>query len=253
MSSEIVLSLITVAAFDHTRLKKTIISAQGLNAGIEHLFVVPESDVTSIEMIEEHRKCAQFPVRYVHDKKEGIYAAMNIGAVNASGKFVHFLNAGDAVMSAEALMSNVLTLGAKLPAWAITGVLLPWNPSYNAYRGMDKKFRRQRSDGYVSHQSVFVRNDVFASLGGLDRNFPIAADTKMIYQLTAMETPLILEGVAFDVEEGFNVTSHNRESRLEVFRIINSVGNIVDITISNVNFLRRELRFARNKISRKLR
>ena len=117
---------------------------------------------------------------------------------------------------------------------------------------MEKKFRRQFRDGYISHQSVFVRSDIFKSLGGFDRKFVIAADTKMIYQLTAMTPPHILDGVVFDVEEGFNVTSHNRESRIEVFKIINSVGNALEKIISNYYFLRREFRFALNKISRML-
>jgi len=249
LSDELVLTLTTVAAFDHIRLKKTINSVSGLQVGVEHLFVIPEADTTSIDMIKEHRAEADFPVRYIHDRKQGIYAAMNIGAENAKGTFIHFLNAGDVVINPKVLMSNVAILREQLPTWAITGVLLPWNSSYTAHEGMDKKFRRQLPDGYISHQSIFVRRDVFASLGGLDRNFPIAADTKMIYQLTEGRPPLILEGIVFEVEEGFNVTPHNRESRIEVFKIINSVGSIFDILISNYNFLRREIRFAKNKFS----
>ncbi len=253
MKNEIVLTLITVAAFDHIRLTKTINSTSSLEAGIEQLFVIPEADTTSIQMIEDHQKRVEFPVRYVHDRKQGIYSAMNIGAENARGRFIHFLNAGDTVLNPTVLMSNVQSLSEKSPTWAITGVFLPWDPSYKAYKGMEKKFRTQRSDGYISHQSIFMRNDKFTSLGGLDVRFPIAADTKLIYQLTAEESPLILDGIAFDVEEGFNVTSHNRESRLEVFKIINSVGSLSDILLSNINFLLREIRFLAKKVSKKLR
>ncbi len=246
------MTITTVAAFDHIRLQKTIDSTNGLGMGVEHLFVIPEADTSSIKIIEEYRAKASFPVRYVHDRKQGIYAAMNIGVESAAGKFVHFLNAGDTVLNPKVLMSNILALEDKNPIWAITGVNLPWNSNYVAYTDMDKKFRRQFPDGYISHQSIFVRKDIFISIGGLDRNFPIAADTKMIYLLTVKTPPLILKGIAFDVEAGFNVTSHNRESRIEVFKIINSVGNLPDILISNFNFLRREISFAKNKVTKKL-
>jgi hypothetical protein len=122
---------------------------------------------------------------------------------------------------------------------------------------MDRAFRKQKKKGYVSHQSVFVRLDVYEKLNGLDVKFPIAADTKQIFKLSDMSRPEILEGIAIKVEEGFNVTSHNRESRLEVFRIINSGGSFVNRLISNFYFLRREsffivrylLRFFRSSIS----
>ena len=252
MRENMTLTIVTVAAFDQTRLQKTMESTKGLGPGVEHLFVIPEADSIARKIIEEYKVISDFAVRYVHDKKQGIYAAMNIGAENSEGNFIHFLNAGDLVQNPTALMSNIVDLEERNPNWAITGVSLPWNSSYVAYEGMESRFRRQHRDGYVSHQSVFVRNDIFKSLGGFDTKFPIAADTKMIYQLSSYSKPLILDGIVFDVEEGFNVTSHNRESRLEVFKIINSVGNFFEIVISDFNFLRREIRFLLNKLQRKL-
>lgn len=182
-------------------------------------------------------------MRITHDKKEGIYAAMNIGASEAHGAYCLFLNAGDEVFSSSTLQRNIEALKIHNPIWAITGVSLPWDESYSAFHDMDRAFRKQKKNGYVSHQSVFVQLDVYKKLNGLDVTFPIAADTKQIFKLSYMCRPEILEGIAIKVEEGFNVTSHNRESRLEVFRIINSGSSMMHRLIPNFYFLRREMFF----------
>ena len=212
-------------------------------ADLEHLFVIPSNDLESLEVIELYSRTANFDVRVVHDNKEGIYAAMNLGALSAQGIYCLFLNAGDEVFSGPTVRKNVDTLKVLNPIWGVTGVSLPWNANYYAYQSMDRDFRKQKSNGYVSHQSVFVRLDIFKKLNGLDVKFPIAADTKQIFQLSALCSPQILEGIAFKVEEGFTVTPTNRESRLEVLRLINQEGGIVIKIVSNFYFFKREASF----------
>jgi glycosyltransferase involved in cell wall biosynthesis len=212
-------------------------------ADLEHLFVIPSNDLESLEAIDLYSKAANFDVRVVHDNKEGIYAAMNLGALSAQGIYCLFLNAGDEVFSSLTLKKNIEALKVPNPIWGVTGVSLPWNANYHAYQSMDRDFRKQKSSGYISHQSVFVRLDVFRRLNGLDVKFPIAADTRQIFQLSSLCPPQILEGIAFKVEEGFTVTPTNRESRLEVLRLINMEGGIKIKLISNFYFLKREAGF----------
>jgi len=237
------LTLVTVSAFDLSRLSRTIVSCKGMVADLEHLFVIPSNDLESLEAIDLYSKAANFDVRVVHDNKEGIYAAMNLGALSAQGIYCLFLNAGDEVFSSLTLKKNIEALKVPNPIWGVTGVSLPWNANYHAYQSMDRDFRKQKSSGYISHQSVFVRLDVFRRLNGLDVKFPIAADTRQIFQLSSLCPPQILEGIAFKVEEGFTVTPTNRESRLEVLRLINMEGGIKIKLISNFYFLKREAGF----------
>ncbi|ASY16711.1 glycosyltransferase [Candidatus Planktophila versatilis] len=250
MSASPTLTLVTVSAFDLSRLSRTIESCKGMVADLEHLFVIPSNDLESLEAIDLYSKTANFDVRVVHDNKEGIYAAMNLGALSAQGIYCLFLNAGDEVFSGPTVRKNVETLKVLNPIWGVTGVSLPWNANYYAYQSMDKDFRKQKSNGYVSHQSVFVRLDIFKKLNGLDVKFPIAADTKQIFQLSALCSPQILEGIAIKVEQGFNVTSNNRESRIEVLRLINSIGGVVTRLVSNFYFFKRELNFISRYILR---
>jgi glycosyltransferase involved in cell wall biosynthesis len=248
-----VLTLITVSAFDVLRLERTIQSCATLNADLEHLFVIPPKDYESAKLIEAYARKVPFEVRITHDKKEGIYAAMNIGAFDAHGTYCLFLNAGDEIFSSSTINENVQTLKLNNPVWAITGVSLPWNASYFAFQDMDRDFREQKRSGYVSHQSVFVRLDVYKKINGLDVKFRIAADTKQIFELSYICRPEILKGIAIKVEEGFNVTSHNRESRIEVFRIINSTSRFKNRFIPNLNFVKRELFFILRYLLRFLR
>ena len=250
MSGSPTLTLVTVSAFDLSRLSRTIESCKGMAADLEHLFVIPSNDLESLEAIELYSKAVSFNVRVVHDNKEGIYAAMNLGALSAQGIYCLFLNAGDEVFSGSTVRKNVESLKALNPIWGVTGVSLPWNPSYYAYQSMDRDFRKQKSNGYVSHQSVFVRLDIFKRLNGFDIKFRIAADTRQIFQLSSLCPPQILEGIAFKVEEGFTVTPTNRESRLEVLRLINKEGGFIIKFISNLYFLKREVGFITRYILR---
>ncbi len=54
MKKGLVLSIITVSAFDVTRLTRTIQSCENLNADLEHLFVVPPKDYESLNAIEKY-------------------------------------------------------------------------------------------------------------------------------------------------------------------------------------------------------
>lgn len=242
------LSIVTVTAFDYLRLQRTISTTQFEIANIEHVFIAPTNDLKTIEIIKEYSISSKFAVKIYFDNNEGIYQAMNLGAVKSNGEYLFFLNSGDEILDVAVFQSNLILLSNHSPSWAILGVKLPWCDSYLAHSNMHKNFRRQSKHGYVSHQSVIVRKSVFANLGMLDTKFPIAADTKLIFQVAQLATPLLLPGISVKVEAGFNVTSHNRESRLEVFKIINSVGKPIDIFISNINFLLREIKFLMRKI-----
>lgn len=223
---------------------------KNLGKQVEHLFVIPKNDLESLEIIQEYRLSSDVEVSFYHDNKEGIYPAMNIGALHAKGKYLLYLNSGDEILDVGVFQTNLTDLALHRPSWAILGTSLPWDDKYFAYQGMEKLFRRQSKTGYVSHQSVIVDRKIFIQNGLFDTGFPIAADTKCIFQLTHLAPPLILKDIAVKVEKGFNVTSHNRESRLEVFKLINTSGDILNRLISNANFIAREISFGIRKIKK---
>lgn len=247
------LSLITVTAFDHVRLLQTLKNMKNLGKDYEHLFVIPSNDQDSLNIINKYQGETDALVSINFDNKSGIYPAMNLGAVNAKGRYILFINSGDEISNINVIRENTNRVGEIDPVWAILGVSLPWNEQYFAYEGMERDFRLQKRNGYVSHQSVIVRSTIFKEIGLFDTRFPIAADTKCIFQLGLIAKPLILDDIAVKVEKGFNVTSHNRESRIEVFRLINSIGSGFDRITSNYYFILRELKFASRKLIRYLR
>jgi hypothetical protein len=247
-----ILTIITVTAFDLARLKRTLKSISGSTAQIEHVFVLPENDQESLNLVRDYASINQFSVKWIHDHKEGIYPAMNLGAESALGHYLLYLNSGDEILNQVQFALNLNSLAEARPVWAILGVDLPWNSEYHAYSGMERSFRWQQKNGYVSHQSVIVRRDAFLSLGRFSAVFPIAADTLCIFKFADMSSPFLLDGISVKVEEGNNVTSHNRESRLEVLKIINLTGTVLDRTVSNYNFLKRELTFVLRKLQRLL-
>lgn len=241
------LSLITVSAFESHRLIRTLKSVQGLEANIEHIFVIPFNDESSRKTILDYSKKTSFNVAIRNDEKHGIYPAMNIGINFSNGRYCLFLNAGDEIFSQKQFKENILAIEQSLPTWAIFGCSLPWNNSYVTYPNMEKAFLRQVSGAYVSHQSVAVSTSKLVSKRGFDTSFRIAADTLMTMELANESAPLLLEGIAIKVEQGNTVTASNRLSRFETLRAIVKLENNYDKLIALINTAQKEFKFMVNK------
>lgn len=89
------LSIITVNFNDKSNLKKTIdsVKRQTLKIKTDYEFIVIDGKSTdgSLELI----KSENIITKYISEKDEGIYDAMNKGIKIAKGDFINFLNAGD--------------------------------------------------------------------------------------------------------------------------------------------------------------
>ena len=241
------LSLITVSAFESSRLIRTLTSTQGVKANIEHVFVIPYEDDSSRNIISAYSSKAAYRVAILNDEGKGIYPAMNIGINSSSGSYCLFLNAGDEIFDQEQLKENILTISRARPSWAILGCSLPWNNTYATYLNMQKDFLRQSKDAYISHQSVVVDTSIIKERNGFDTSFRIAADTLMTMELANEWEPLLLEGIAIKVEKGNTVTASNRLSRFETLRAITKLENNRDKLIALANTSIKEFTFVVRK------
>ena len=247
-----ILTVITVAAYETSRLEKTCLSLVDANCRIEHLFVFPEMDDKTNIYLQNYGKLTSFGVTLVRDQGKGIYSAMNIGLKAASGRFVLFLNAGDQIADISQFTENVEDVASSAAVWGILGCSLPWNEKYITYLGMEQDFLRQKIGGYVSHQSVVVDRSFLISLGGFNTAFKIAADSSLTMQLANITPPKLFPGIAIKVESGRTVTASNRRSRFETLIAIMIQRNTVDKLIALLNFSRKEWGFLSNKFRRDL-
>jgi len=184
------LSIITVVKDDPEGLQRTLtsIDAQGeLDAEV----VIVDGSSNALEDVT----LSSLPWRIVRQSPRGIYSAMNAGLESVSGEYVYFLNAGDTLSDSDTLR-RILDGLRESPesVWAFGTVQFydesanplpepPW--SYESERG--RLFAR---GVFPAHQGVVARTDALRHLGGFDESYIVAADYKLILQLSTLASPI---------------------------------------------------------------
>ena len=184
------LSIITVVKDEPEGLQRTLasIDAQGeLDAEV----VIIDGSESAVDNVT----LSSLPWRIVRQSPRGIYPAMNAGLESARGEYVYFLNAGDTFSGSDTL-PRVLDGLRESPdsVWAFGTVEFydasghplhepTW--SYESERG--KLFAR---GVFPAHQGVVARTDALRHLGGFDESYIVAADYKLMLQLSTLATPL---------------------------------------------------------------
>ena len=216
------LSVVIPVRDDETGLRRTVasIAAQDLD-GVEVLVVDSSRDHETVASV-----CSDIADMMWVDQ-QGVYPAMNAGLERATGTYVQFLGAGDALHDPAVLdrVRNVADAGAPwmfgpvriIDADGSSSVTPRWN--YTAER--NALFARGL---FPQHQGTFVRSELLRDLGGFSSAYRIAADYALFLRLSQIADPVQLNFMVADFYAGGLSTDQWRESfrefhraRLEVF------------------------------------
>lgn len=125
-----------------------------------------------------------------HDR--GIYDAMNKGWQRATGSWVLFLNAGDALCSQRTLEDVASKLEATTALWAF-GMVRNVDASGRIYGIQNASpFNRMGhalGNTTVPHQATFMRRSLLEDLSGFRLDFDTAADQELIYRAARLGPP----------------------------------------------------------------
>lgn len=216
------LTIVTVVRDDLVGLRRTLSSISASDTSEVQVLVIDSSRDRSAVA----NACAG--VADVHwVEPEGIYPAMNIGLSLADGRYVQFLNAGDALHDHQVLQ-RVRTAAKSDPPWLFGPVRIidasgsstvtpPWD--YSGER------RHLFSRGHFpQHQGTFMGTELLRSVDGFDSRYRIAADYAAFLKVSVIADPLVLDFVVADFFEGGASTEQWRSAfdefhraRLEVF------------------------------------
>ena len=214
----VLLTIVTVAAFDHSRLKLTIESTLELPSSVEHVFIIPEQDEVSRQILEDALNQGK-QLKIAHDSNSGVYSAMNLGVIIASGEYVIFWNSGDLMYSNSELEFFITEIEASKPTWAIArGVLEGGVIHENSLQDV-WDFRNQKLGSYISHQVIACNRRVMFDLGLFDQRYRVAADTKLIQILTRLNQPLISSSKIVYIETPQYSARFHRRSRYETAKL----------------------------------
>jgi glycosyltransferase len=178
------ISIITITYNSAKSLKRALESVQSQTyPDIEHVIVDGASTDGTKELIEAYAK-EHTNVRWVSEKDDGIYNALNKGIKMATGDVIGFLHSDDILFSADSIrqiaaafeQSKVDVVYGDLQYCRGNKVVRRWKS--NAYDPRGLKY------GWMPpHPTMYVKREVYEQVGEYDEWFRISADYDMILRI----------------------------------------------------------------------
>ena len=177
-------SIITITYNSAKTLQRALESVQSQNyPDIEHVIVDGASTDGTREIIESYA-ASNSKVRWVSEKDDGIYNALNKGIKIATGDVIGFLHSDDILYSADSIghivdgfeSSNADVIYGDLQYCRGNKVVGYWKS--NPFRPSWLKY------GWMPpHPTMYVRKEVYAQTGEYDEWFRISSDYDMILRI----------------------------------------------------------------------
>lgn len=178
------LTVITVCFNAKDDLRKTLDSVlEQTYMDMEYLVVDGGSNDGTVELLDEYTvrfERESKKIRYISEKDNGTYDAMNKGALLAQGVWINYMNAGDSFYSRDTLsrfFSNTIEYRA--------GVIFGNTYQVFDFGGGIAKYKDYLKDNPVMpfcHQSCFVRTNLM-QIYLFDTTYRIVADHDLFYRL----------------------------------------------------------------------
>ncbi|WP_411895315.1 glycosyltransferase family 2 protein [Winogradskyella sp. A2] len=190
MSSNKLLSIITINYNDATGLKKTMESVSNQsNKDIEHIIIDGNSSDDSLNVIQSFK---YENLSYASEPDSGIYDAMNKGIKKAKGKYVLFLNSGDYLENNEVvarvlkyLEQDYSVLSGNIIFDEITGPRLREHPEKITFSYL--------VGNAISHPSTFIKRELFSTYGLYDESFKIVSDWAFFIKVLGLNNESFLK------------------------------------------------------------
>lgn len=196
--SKFLLTVVTVVKDDPDGFQVTLDSLSGKSLdSIEFLVVDSSCDKREIPHLLAHSGISGALIR---QEPQGIYQAMNLALDSATGEYIYFLNAGDAIHMAAAFNDLIATLRTNNPDWLYSQVAFVDSqkrvitpPAFNYDKELKARFSRGR---FPPHQGTVVKTALAQQFDGFDTRFTLVADyhlmLKMAQRVKPVELPVVL-------------------------------------------------------------
>jgi glycosyltransferase involved in cell wall biosynthesis len=147
---------------------------------VEYIIVDGQSSDGTVQIIEKSAREQKSKIRFISEKDNGIYDAMNKGIRMASGDVVGFLNADD-------FFADNSVIGNLIDSFKSGAVDIVYGDIDIIYDREDRKVIRSWKSGKYNHRALkfgwhpphpafYMRRGLFESLGGFDLAVGLSAD-----------------------------------------------------------------------------
>ena len=178
------ISIITITYNSAKTIHRALASVQGQTyADIEHIVVDGASTDGTREIIEAYAT-AHKNVRWVSEKDEGIYNALNKGIRMATGDVIGFLHSDDVFFAPDSI-EHIAKAFESTKAEVVYGDLQYCRGNRVVRRWESNAFdRHSLKFGWMPpHPTVYVRKEVYQQVGEYDEWFRISADYDMMLRI----------------------------------------------------------------------
>ena len=178
------ISIITITYNSAKTLDRALTSVQSQTyKDIEHIIVDGASTDGTRELIEAYAKKHK-NVRWVSEKDEGIYNALNKGIRMATGDIIGFLHSDDVLYSSDSI-GQIAAAFASQEVDVVYGDLQYCKGNKVVRRWQSNEFHpRSLKYGWMPpHPTVYVRKEVYQAVGEYDEWFRISADYDMLLRI----------------------------------------------------------------------
>jgi glycosyltransferase involved in cell wall biosynthesis len=186
------ISIITVCYNSEKYIRSAIESVLNQTYGdIEYIVVDGKSTDSTVGIIQSYEPLFNGRMKWISEKDNGIYDAMNKGIAMAAGEVVGILNSDDFYASSN-VVENVAQCVQQVNANAVYGDLL-----YVHAENSDRVLRYWKAGRYKKnaflwgwmppHPTVFVKKEVYKKYGAFNTKFTSAADYEFLLRVIHKE------------------------------------------------------------------
>lgn len=209
------ISIITITFNSAKTLQRALASVQGQTyREIEHILVDGASTDGTRDMIAAYAKTHP-NVRWVSEKDNGIYDALNKGIAMATGEVVGFLHSDDVLFAPDSI-EHIAAVFESEQADVVYGDLqyCRGNRVVRHWKSNDFNLCALKYGWMPPHPTVYVRRAVYEQVGPYDDWFRISADYDMMLRIfsAGYKTKYIPE-VIVSMETG-GASNKNTKARL---------------------------------------
>ena len=182
-------SIITVSFNSAKTIANTIESVLSQDfPEIEYIIIDGNSSDDTVKIIHQYENRIS---KWISEKDQGMYDAMNKGIAMATGDVIGILNSDDVYMNHH-VISDLMSLLEKQKAQVVFAdlILVDHNDDNKVLRYYDsghfhpEKFRY----GWMpAHPTVFVRRELYQTVGPFSTTYQIAADYEMLIRMLAIQ------------------------------------------------------------------
>jgi glycosyltransferase involved in cell wall biosynthesis len=177
-------SVITVCLDARVHLAEALDSVLAQSfADYEYVIADGGSTDGTLELLRSYEPRFAGRMKWVSESDDGLFDAMNRALARATGEYVVYLGADDRLRPG-ALEAVSKALAVPTRPDIVCGGAHVFGPHASWDEPASRKIRRglpQRAP--ARHQSIFVRREALAAVGGFDCRFPIASDYEAYLRL----------------------------------------------------------------------